>query len=82
MIQETEQRLSRKILRLGDLARDSLTVAQECVLTAFSIHPTRECLDRIKEMAIICGKTSPEVESGKRNNFRVEVIEPEVKVIF
>ncbi|XP_058795476.1 uncharacterized protein LOC131666651 [Phymastichus coffea] len=54
-IQETSQRLSRGFLHLADYV-DLMGVARECVLTAFSLHPTRPCYDRIREMAWRCGK--------------------------
>ncbi|XP_031778585.1 serine-rich adhesin for platelets isoform X6 [Nasonia vitripennis] len=59
-VQETAQRLSQEFLRLADYVSDSIGTASECVLTAFSLHPTRACYDRIKELAIACGKVSRE----------------------
>ncbi|XP_015599580.1 uncharacterized protein LOC107269825 [Cephus cinctus] len=54
-VRETAKRLSTQFLKLAD-AVDNVGIARECVLTAFSLHPTRICYDRIKEMAISCGK--------------------------
>lgn len=59
-MQETAQRLSQEFLKLADYVNDSVGLARECVLTAFSLHPTRACYDRIRELAIACGKIKPE----------------------
>lgn len=77
-VQETAQRLSREFLRLADYVSNSVSTARECVLTAFSLHPTRECYERIKALAIACGKTSPEVKDEQRGDVTVA----EVKVLF
>lgn len=56
-VRETAKRLSTQFLKLADVVGSNIGIARECVLTAFSLHPTRACYDRIKEMAVACGKT-------------------------
>ncbi|XP_070157004.1 serine-rich adhesin for platelets isoform X2 [Polyergus mexicanus] len=53
---ETAKRLSTQFLKLADVVDSNIGIAKECVLTAFSLHPTRACYDRIKELAMACGK--------------------------
>ncbi|EFN73920.1 hypothetical protein EAG_10024 [Camponotus floridanus] len=53
---ETAKRLSTQFLKLADVVDSNIGIAKECVLTAFSLHPTRACYDRIKELAVACGK--------------------------
>lgn len=55
-VRETAKRLSTQFLKLADVVDSSIGIARECVLTAFSLHPTRACYDRIKELAVACGK--------------------------
>ncbi|XP_018306429.1 mucin-4 isoform X2 [Mycetomoellerius zeteki] len=55
-VRETAKRLSTQFLKLADVVDSSIGIARECVLTAFSLHPTRTCYDRIKELAVACGK--------------------------
>ncbi|KAI4484504.1 hypothetical protein M0804_007070 [Polistes exclamans] len=56
-VRETAKRLSTQFLKLADIVGSNIGIARECVLTAFSLHPTRVCYDRIKDIAIACGKT-------------------------
>ncbi|KAL2713832.1 serine-rich adhesin for platelets-like isoform X2 [Vespula squamosa] len=56
-VRETAKRLSTQFLKLADIVGSNIGIARECVLTAFSLHPTRACYDRIKDIAIACGKT-------------------------
>ncbi|XP_011307014.1 uncharacterized protein [Fopius arisanus] len=53
---EIAKRLSTEFLKLADVVDSSIEIAKECVLTAFSLHPTRACYDRIREIAEVCGK--------------------------
>ena len=62
-VRETAKRLSVQFLRLADFVVSNIGIARECVLTAFSLHPTRECFDRIKEIAVACGKTKHDSET-------------------
>ena len=62
---ETAQRLSQEFLKLADCVSDSVSIARECVLTAFSLHPTRACYDRIRDLAVACGKIQAEVKLEK-----------------
>lgn len=55
-VREAEVRLSDGFLKLADLVKDNVGVCRECVLTAFSLNPTRVCYERIKEMAVASGK--------------------------
>lgn len=57
-VQETSKRLSEGFLSLADLLQDHLGVSRECVLTSFSLNPTRACMERIETLAIACGKVS------------------------
>ncbi|GLV43283.1 uncharacterized protein CBL_14039 [Carabus blaptoides fortunei] len=57
-VQETSKRLSAGFLSLADLLQDHLGVSRECVLTSFSLNPTRACMERIETLAIACGKVS------------------------
>ena len=56
-VRETSERLGKQFLKLADVVDRNVGIARECVLTAFSLHPTRACYDRIIEMAVACGKT-------------------------
>ncbi|KAK2589097.1 hypothetical protein KPH14_001924 [Odynerus spinipes] len=56
-VRETVKRLSTQFLKLADVVGSNIGIARECVLTAFSLHPTRACYDRIKDIAVACGKT-------------------------
>ncbi|XP_043253441.1 uncharacterized protein LOC122397971 isoform X2 [Colletes gigas] len=56
-VRETAKRLSAQFLKLAVVVDSNIGIARECVLTAFSLHPTRVCYDRIKEIAVACGKT-------------------------
>lgn len=55
-VQETSKRLSKGFLSLADLLDNHLGVSRECVLTSFSLNPSRSCLERIETLAIACGK--------------------------
>lgn len=68
---ETAKRLSVQFLKLADFVVSNIGIARECVLTAFSLNPTRECYDRIREIAIACGKIKKEpieIEEDKEIN--------------
>ncbi|XP_014213027.1 mucin-19 [Copidosoma floridanum] len=58
--QEIARTLSQEFLKLADYVHESVGIARECVLTAFSLHPTRECYERIRDLAVACGKCSRE----------------------
>nr|XP_022915068.1 uncharacterized protein LOC111425338 isoform X1 [Onthophagus taurus] len=49
------QALAEGLLKLAAELDDHLTVARECVLTAFSLNPTRTIFDLIEKMANRCG---------------------------
>lgn len=47
----TTSRLAHTFTDLADLLNDHVKVARECVLTAFSLEPTKDRLQRIEELA-------------------------------
>ncbi|KAI4497985.1 hypothetical protein M0802_006809 [Mischocyttarus mexicanus] len=73
-VRETAKRLSTQFLKLADVVGSNIGIARECVLTAFSLHPTRVCYDRIKDIAIACGKIKQEDGGGCCSSFN-DVIE-------
>lgn len=74
-VRETARRLSQEFLRLADYVGDNVGIARECVLTAFSLHPTRVCYDRIRELAVACGKISRPLKAEPAD------VKVEIKVI-
>lgn len=51
----TSKRLAHGFLRLADVLDEHVNVCRECVLTSFSLKPTKECLQRIESIARRCG---------------------------
>lgn len=49
--QETSNRLADSFLKLADILDDHLKISRECVLTAFSIRPTPQTLERLVALA-------------------------------
>ncbi|XP_053974335.1 uncharacterized protein LOC128874079 isoform X1 [Hylaeus volcanicus] len=66
-VRETAKRLSAQFLKLAVVVDSNIGIARECVLTAFSLHPTRACYDRIKEIAVACGKTKEDGSTADEN---------------
>ncbi|KAK9758472.1 hypothetical protein QE152_g475 [Popillia japonica] len=54
-VQETSSRLANGLLQLSEVLHDHINVCRECVLTSFSLQPTRDCLRKIEELARKCG---------------------------
>ncbi|XP_066259862.1 uncharacterized protein [Euwallacea similis] len=50
-VKSTTSRLARTFSNLADLLNDHVKVARECILTAFSLEPTKERLHYIEELA-------------------------------
>lgn len=50
-VTETTKRLAHAFCKLADLLDEHVKVSRECVLTAFSLEPTHERLERIIELA-------------------------------
>ncbi|XP_036149144.1 uncharacterized protein LOC105836382 isoform X2 [Monomorium pharaonis] len=73
-VRETAKRLSTQFLKLADVVDSNIGIARECVLTAFSLHPTRTCYDRIKELAVACGKAKEDGVSQEEPSIKVEPI--------
>ncbi|XP_066586072.1 streptococcal hemagglutinin-like [Prorops nasuta] len=86
-VRETAKRLSTQFLKLADVVLDNIGIARECVLTAFSLHPTRSCFDRIKEIARNCGKMKEDegnLSNSENDRFKGVLVKeeiPEEKVI-
>lgn len=59
----TTSRLARTFSNLAELLDDHVKVARECVLTAFSLEPTKERLKQIEELAKRSG--FPVLDTGK-----------------
>ncbi|XP_012277290.1 uncharacterized protein LOC105698028 isoform X2 [Orussus abietinus] len=78
-VRETAKRLSSQFLKLADVVVDNIGIARECVLTAFSLHPTRACYDRIREIAVACGKIKEgeSTDTGNREEKLKGIQEPE-----
>lgn len=43
------------MLQLADVLNDHINVCRECVLTSFSLQPTKDCLKKVEEIARKCG---------------------------
>lgn len=71
-VRETAKRLSTQFLKLADVVDSNIGIARECVLTAFSLHPTRACYDRIKELAVACGKAKEDGISQEEPTIKEE----------
>ncbi|XP_077278451.1 uncharacterized protein LOC143906317 isoform X1 [Temnothorax americanus] len=69
-VRETAKRLSTQFLKLADVVDSNIGIARECVLTAFSLHPTRACYDRIKELAVACGKAKEDGVSQEEQSVK------------
>ena len=54
--QETERRMAQQYLKLADYVSDNVDFVRECLLSAFSLHPTEESFERIKRFAIDTGR--------------------------
>ena len=52
---EIEGRMAKGFWYLSEVVSDRVSLAREAVLTGFSICPTKERLDKIKEMAAYSG---------------------------
>lgn len=46
--------LSNSFLELSELLQDNIIIHRECILTAFSLHPTEECFKRLESAALLC----------------------------
>ncbi|XP_063219743.1 uncharacterized protein LOC134529513 isoform X2 [Bacillus rossius redtenbacheri] len=55
LVRKTEVRLSKAFLKLANLLKDYIGLYRECLLTAFSINPTEECHELIKDVAVESG---------------------------
>ncbi|GLH09251.1 Uncharacterized protein GBIM_14353 [Gryllus bimaculatus] len=51
-IKDVEFRLSTSLMELADLLRQDVSVWRECILTAFSLNPTRECFGQVESAAV------------------------------
>lgn len=70
---ETSKRLSRGFLSLADLLDNHWGVSRECVLTSFSLNPSRSCLEKIEKLAIACGKApNPTKKENGERDFKIE----------
>lgn len=74
-VRETEERLSGQFLKLADVLGNSVIIAKECVLTAFSLNPTWEIFHRLREIATACGKVKS--DDVNRNPNQAETKEEE-----
>ena len=52
---ETESRLANGFWMLSEILAEKVSIAREVVLTGFSICPSRQMLDKIRELAKISG---------------------------
>ena len=52
---ETESRLANGFWMLSEILAERVSIAREAVLTGFSICPSRQMLDKIRELAKISG---------------------------
>lgn len=50
-VRETSKRIARGLLQLAEVLKDHINVCRECVLTSFSLRPTRECMRKIEDIA-------------------------------
>ena len=53
--QEIEKLLATSFLTLSEIVSDRTSLAREALLTAFSIVPSQEMLDKIREFAKVSG---------------------------
>lgn len=67
-MKESEIQLSHGFLLLADYLKEDLVTCRECVLTAFSLSPTKVCYDKIKDLAIASGKLCLQVDSEPEDN--------------
>ncbi|KAF4533507.1 hypothetical protein B566_EDAN000992, partial [Ephemera danica] len=58
-VKEYEIRLANGFLQLAVLLEDNVGVSRECLLTAFSLHPTEETFLKLENIALACGKKLP-----------------------
>lgn len=65
----TTSRLAHTFSNLTDLLDDHVKVARECILTAFSLEPTKERLKRIEELAKRSG--FPVLDTGKSSIYDI-----------
>ncbi|XP_039297347.1 serine-rich adhesin for platelets [Nilaparvata lugens] len=66
-VKETEIQLANGYLLLADLFQDDVGISRECVLTAFSLNPTKSSLERIKSLAVACGKCTDKTPSDQQH---------------
>lgn len=59
-ILKSEILLSHSFLELSEILCDSIIIYRECLLTAFSLYPTKDCLKRLEKAAILCGSCKNE----------------------
>ena len=52
---ETSNRLAEGLLRLARQFEDHINISRECILTSFSLQPTKSCLNKIEDIARKCG---------------------------
>lgn len=64
----SEARLSNGYLQLADVLKEKLLICRECVLTAFSLHPTLYSLNLIYELAYLSQKTQERAHSVFSNS--------------
>ncbi|XP_068915984.1 serine-rich adhesin for platelets-like isoform X5 [Tenebrio molitor] len=54
-VDETTKRLANGFYNLADILKDNIQVSRECALTAFSLEPTLERLQKIEDLARLSG---------------------------
>ncbi|XP_045481523.1 uncharacterized protein LOC123685731 isoform X2 [Harmonia axyridis] len=52
---ETTNQLAKGFTNLGDVLKSDINVSRECIMTAFSLQPTLERIQRIEELAKLSG---------------------------
>lgn len=64
----SEQRLHYGFLLLADYLQEDILTCRECVLSAFSINPTRSCYSRLEQLAITSGKLCRYATNDSQDN--------------
>lgn len=59
-ILKAEILLSHSFLELSEILCDNIIIYRECLLTAFSLYPTKDCLKRLEKAALLCGSCKNE----------------------
>ncbi|CAH1394390.1 unnamed protein product [Nezara viridula] len=59
-ILKAEILLSHSFLELSEILCDNIIIYKECLLTAFSLYPTKDCLKRLEKAALLCGSCKNE----------------------